>query len=61
MLADQRVVVTDDGKKIRLTLYEANEGREIELSPLDALQLADDLIGVAAPRIANQLRQRSAV
>ena len=61
MMALQRAVVTDDGRKIRLTVYDNGDDRVIELSPLDALQLADDLIGIALPRVANQLRQRGAV
>lgn len=58
MTADERAVVTDDGRQIRLTLYQGGTGRTIELTPIDALQLADDLIGVSLPRLANQLRQK---
>ena len=57
LIADTRVVVTDDGRKIRLTLYEGRDAREIELTPIDALQLADDLLGVALPRLANIMRR----
>lgn len=57
MQCDERAVVSDDGYKIRLTVYEGPDGREIELSPVDALQLADDLLGVALPRLANQLKR----
>jgi hypothetical protein len=60
LIADSRAVVTDDGRKIRLTLYEGSDGQEIELSPIDALQLADDLLGVALPRLARQLQRTGA-
>jgi hypothetical protein len=61
MRYDERAVVSDDGYKIRLTVYEGRDGREIELSPVDALQLADDLLGVALPRLANIMRRVGAV
>jgi len=57
MQYDERAVVTDDGYRIRLTVYEGRDGREVELSPIDALQLADDLLGAALPRLARQLQR----
>jgi hypothetical protein len=57
LIADSRAVVTDDGRQIRLTVYEGRDGREVELSPIDALQLADDLLGVALPQLANIMRR----
>jgi len=60
LIADSRAIVTDDGKKIRLTVYEGRDGQEVELSPIDALQLADDLLGVALPRLARQLQRTGA-
>jgi len=57
MQYDERAVVTDDGYRIKLTVYEGRESQEVELSPIDALQLADDLLGVALPRLANIMRR----
>jgi hypothetical protein len=57
MQYDERAVVTDDGRKIRLTLYWGRDSREVGLTPIDALQLADDLLGAALPRLARQLQR----
>jgi hypothetical protein len=50
-----RAVVSDDGTRIRLTLYsEAGDEAGVTLTPSRAVMLADRLIGVAVPRLKNE-------
>jgi len=53
-------VVTDDGYRILLSLYQRGRAAHpYELTPLDALCLAEDLISIAARRLRRARQERS--